>query len=556
MKGWHLACAEILVLVTSHSWGQSTIPRITYSEKEYTSLLACQGMTDAAWMGARQKLNGVTLADANKVYDGLEAAQKNLTLHILDKVYGDSFTNAGDYAVSFFSECSENIANIGQDRSRPARYCMQNSMIGMTAWAYRNAGQPKENVYQVFAKFDAVPEPRSIIDRVYAGSKSRAELALDEYQSCMQPLISKSSPQPVVAPTISAVQSSSAPPPPPQTIPPLGGLTDKEFAAMPPCVVIAVSVWGIVENKQQGTRLDDMKKQYQSTSDPQMKAFMLSVVDKVYADRVAAPGLYSIRYLDSCAQQKAGVAPIRMGVANSCLKNGYIEAKASAFKKSGASSDKAYEPFAEIYGTQASTIVDKVYRSPDSNEGLGVAEWKACVISSPTWTTNQKGQEVVIAATPSGYQAGVETKFETKTDKGVVKSFYLTGESPHHWTERLTLSAFFGLNDHTPSAFQKAIQGPSENCKDGKVTSSSVGEDDGYAFAFWSETCAGSAGKSEFRFHKAIQGHDNFYVISKSFQFEPSEAQTQQSRSYLSSVKVCDSTRNGQPCPSTDAWRP
>lgn len=430
MKGWHLACAAVLVLLTSHSWGQSPIPKIRYSEKEYNGLLGCQGITDVAWMGARQKLNGVSLADAKKVYDGIEAAQKNLTVNILDKVYGDSFTNAGDYAVSLFTECAENIANVGQDRSRPARYCMQNSMIGMTAWTYKNSGQPKGNVYQVFAKFDAFPEPRSIIDRVYASSKSRAEIALDEYQSCMQPLISKSPTPPVVAQTVAASQSSASSPPPVQAIAPLGGLTDKEFAAMPPCVVIAVSVWGIVANKQQGTRLEDMKKQYESMLDPQMKAFMLSVVDKVYADKVAALGLYSIRYLDSCAQQKAGVAPNRMGVANSCLKNGYIEAKASALKKSGASSDKAYEPFAEIYGTQASTIVDKVYRSPDSNEGLGAAEWKACVTSSPTWTTNQKGQEVVIAATPSGYQAGVEIKFETKTDKGVVKSFYLKANLP------------------------------------------------------------------------------------------------------------------------------
>ena len=542
MKGRHLVCAAFLFLFASNTWGQNTAPEISYTEKEYTGLLACHGMTDTAWTNAIQKLSGVSLADAKKRYDGrLEGRVKDLALLVVGQVYKDSFTNAWDYAVSFYSECAQNIANVAKDRSSMANYCMQNSMIGMTASEYRNGGQPVEKAYQYFGKLGAEATPRSIIDRVYAGSKSRAEAGLDEWQSCMKPLQS---------------QSSSAPPPAVQSIPPLGGLTDKEFAAMPPCVALAVTVRVIAEHKLQGARLEDVKKQYESLPDPKSKAFMLSVVDNVYADK-SAPGFYSIRYLDSCAQQKAEVAPNRMGVGNSCLKNAYIAAKASAFKKSGASAEKAYEPFAEIYGTQASSIVDKVYRSSDSSEDAGVAEWKACVISSPTWTANQKGQEVVIAATPSGYQAGVETKFETKTDKGIVKSFYPKGESPNHWTERLSLEVFLGLIDHTPSVFQKAIQGPSENCKDGKVISSSVGQDDGYAFAMWSETCAGSsAGKTEFRFNKVIQGHDNLYMITRSFQFAPSEAQTQQFQSYLASVKVCDSKRSGQPCPTTDAWRP
>ncbi|HXE36288.1 MAG TPA: hypothetical protein VN087_20405 [Verrucomicrobiae bacterium] len=533
MKGQHLACAAILVLLASSTWGQTTTPGTGYTEKEYNALQSCHAITMTAWMGAIRKLNGTSLADAKKYYDGrVEAAEKDVIFRVFDKVYGDSFTNAWDYAVSFFGQCAQDIANVGKDRSSLASYCMQNSMIGGTAWDYKNSGQPAENAYQHFANL-AGSAPHTIIDRVYAGSKSRIDVAWGEWQSCMKPLIS---------------QSGSAPPPPVQSIPPLGGLTDKEFAAMPPCVALAVSVWGIAENKQQGVRPEDVKKPYESQPDA---AFMSGIADKVYADKFAVPGLYSLRYLDSCAHQKADVAPNRMGVANSCLTHAYISAKASAFKKNGASSDKAYEAFAEIYGTTAGTIVDKVYRSPDSNEGLGVAEWKTCVISSPTLTTNEKGQEVVIAAIPSGYQT-----VETKMDKGSIKYIYPKGQSASNWTERLGLEEFPELIDHTPTAFQKAIQGPSENCKDGKVTSSSVGEQDGYAFALWSETCAGSAGKTEFRFHKAIQGYDNLYLITRSFQFAPSEAQTQQFQSYMASVKVCDSKRSGQPCTTVDVWRP
>jgi hypothetical protein len=309
-------------------------------------------------------------------------------------------------------------------------------------------------------------------------------------------------------------------------------------------------VWGIAENKLKGARPEDVKKQYDTEADASKKAFVFKIVDKVYAEDFVFPGLYATRYLDSCARTK-GVAPERMGVGNSCLTNAHIAARVSALKKSGASAQKAYEPFAEFDGTAASAIVEKVYHNSDFSENPGEVEWRACVISSPTWTTNEKGQEVVIAAIPSGYQT-----VEPKMDKGSIKYVYPKGESASKWTERLGLEEFPELIDHTPTAFQKAIQGPSENCKDGKVTSSSVGEQDGYAFALWSETCAGSAGKTEFRFHKAIQGHENFYLVSKSFQIEPSEEQIQQSRSYLASVKVCDSKRGGQPCPTTDAWHP
>ena len=350
----------------------------------------------------------------------------------------------------------------------------------------------------------------------------------------------------------SVFQSSSAPPPVP-AIPPLGGLTDKEFAAITSCVPLADTVRSIAEQKSKGVRLEDVKKQYESQTDTNSRTVALNLVDKVYADNFRGAGLYSMRYLGQCAQKVANVAPNRLGVANSCLSNAHIAATASSLKKSGVSSDKAYEPFADFDGTIAASIIDKVYRSPDSAEDAGVAEWKACVISSPGWTSNQKGDEVLLAATPPGYQIGAQTK----TDKVVAKHLYPQGESPSSWTEQLSLEAFLDLIDHTPTQFQKAIQGPSETCKDGKVISTSVGQEGGYAFALWSETCAASpGGKMEFRFNKVIQGHDNLYLVSKSFRFEPSEAQTQQCRAYLTSVKVCDSKKSGQPCPGTDAWRP
>jgi len=321
---------------------------------------------------------------------------------------------------------------------------------------------------------------------------------------------------------------------------------------MPPCIALGETIWALAEQRLKGLSQEDLKKQYESQPDTKSKATILSLADKVYADKFVSASAYSVRYFDGCAQKNAHVAPDRMGVANSCLRNAYIASIASSLKRSGVPAEKAYEPFADLYGTMASTIVDKVYRSADPGEG-GVAEWKACVISSPTWTTPQKGPEVLLAPPPSGYQSSSPAK----TDKFVTSNLYLQGESPKNWTAQINLTAFPGLIDQTPTAFQRAVQGPSEACKDGKVISASVGQKDGYAFALWYETCAGSpAGKTEFRFHKVIQGHENLYSITKSFRSEPTEAQTQQCRSYLDSLKVCDSTRSGQPCPGADAWHP
>jgi hypothetical protein len=542
MKRWAVAGAAILYLSVGQARGQNTAPMTNYTAREYNGMSVCLGVTDTAWTNATQKLQGVSLADAKKHYDGkLEGTQKDLALRTVDKVYGDSFTNPWDYAVSFFGECAENIAGVRKDRSGMAGYCMQNSMIGMTAWDYKNAGLPVEKVYEHFAKFNSAT-PHAIVDRVYAGSKARADIGLEEWKSCMEPLVSK----------------SNSAPPPAQSIPPQGGLTDKELADVASCVGPANMVWFDAEQKLKGVRLEDLKKQYEAQPESKAKATALRLADKVYSDTFRAVGFYAIQFLDQCAQSNANVASSRMGVGNSCLRNGYFAATASALKKSGVPSDKAYEPFAEIYGTMASSIIDKVYRRSASDEDAGVAEWKACVISSPTWTANQKAGEVLLAATPTGYSIGLQNK----TEKVIAKHLYPSGETPAKWTEKLSVVAFPELIDHTPTQFQKAVQGPSESCKNGKVISTSVGQENGYAYALWSETCQPGAptgaptGTTEFRLNKAIQGRDNLYFITKSFEFTPSEAQIEQNRAYLSSITVCDAKQSGQPCPTPDAWRP
>jgi hypothetical protein len=70
MKGQHLVFVAILVLLASSAWGQTTTPGAGYTDKEYTGLLHCNGMTDVAWTTAVQKLIGVSLEDAKNVMMG------------------------------------------------------------------------------------------------------------------------------------------------------------------------------------------------------------------------------------------------------------------------------------------------------------------------------------------------------------------------------------------------------------------------------------------------------------------------------------------------------
>lgn len=196
MKACSFACAFILFLLTSNTWGQSAGP--AYTHQEYTAMLFCVGLTDTAWTNAQQKLNGVSLDAAKKRYDGrLDDKSRELVFQIVDKVYTDSFTNAWDYGLSFFGECAQNVANVGKDRSGVAKYCMQSSMTGSIAWEYKNEGKPKDTAYQELAKLGDAG--RSIIDRVYAESEPRAEVGTGEWVSCMQQHASAPAPAPAQA---------------------------------------------------------------------------------------------------------------------------------------------------------------------------------------------------------------------------------------------------------------------------------------------------------------------------------------------------------------------
>ena len=55
------------------------------------------------------------------------AADGNLVLPLVDKVYGANFTHRCDYAVAFYRECAVNMAEVAPERTGMPAHCMQNA---------------------------------------------------------------------------------------------------------------------------------------------------------------------------------------------------------------------------------------------------------------------------------------------------------------------------------------------------------------------------------------------------------------------------------------------
>jgi hypothetical protein len=156
-----------------------------YTADEKSRMTFCVGVADVAMAIADDKRMGRPITEVKALYAGKPNAE--LTVPLVDKVYGEAITNPWDYAVSFFKECALAMANVSSNRVDFASSCMQNGMIASVAQAYRDSGAPKEQAYERFARFDG-PTPRAIIDDVYARPSTRSQVVLDAWNRCMMPI--------------------------------------------------------------------------------------------------------------------------------------------------------------------------------------------------------------------------------------------------------------------------------------------------------------------------------------------------------------------------------
>lgn len=153
-----------------------------YTRQEHNKMTLCIGFSDTARYVASKKLEGTPIAQMKSFYASKENSRMNLAT--VEKVYGEKFTSVWDYSVSFFNECALNVASVPTSRVKMAAYCMQNSLIADVAYSYKSSGAPRENAYAYFAKFNS-KTPDMIVDRVYTSTRSRPEIKLDEWNSCM-----------------------------------------------------------------------------------------------------------------------------------------------------------------------------------------------------------------------------------------------------------------------------------------------------------------------------------------------------------------------------------
>lgn len=160
----------------------------------------------------------------------------------------------------------------------------------------------------------------------------------------------------------------------------------------------------------------------------------------------------------------------------------------------------------------------------------------------------QLKDENLLQGMPAGYKIG----FQERQGPIIITEMVPESESAEEWTEMVSNQLFIGLKSVSPEAFRAESRKKwLEACKDGNFAEIASGEENGYPMALWMLSCPHSKapGRPEITWFKAIRGQDAFYVVQKSFRFEPSNEQVQQSMRYLRQISVCDTRIPQRACP-------
>ena len=160
----------------------------------------------------------------------------------------------------------------------------------------------------------------------------------------------------------------------------------------------------------------------------------------------------------------------------------------------------------------------------------------------------QLKDENLLQGMPEGYKIG----FQERQGPIILTEMVPESESVEEWTEMVSSQLFIGLKSVSPETFRAESRKKwLEACKDGNFAEIASGEESGYPMALWMLSCPHSKapGRPEITWFKAIRGQDAFYVVQKSFRFEPSNEQVQQSMRYLRQISVCDTRIPQRACP-------
>lgn len=173
------------------------------------------------------------------------------------------------------------------------------------------------------------------------------------------------------------------------------------------------------------------------------------------------------------------------------------------------------------------------------------------LLAVPTLSLAQLKDENLLQNLPKGYRID----FQNRRDNVGMSVMLPQAQTANNWTEVVITKIFFGLKAAELKGYQDfSANNLAATCKNSEVKTISAGEENGYPFSIWQQTCPlnSKSGKFEKGLFKAIKGNDSFYVVEKAFRFDPPEEKVSQWMEYLNTVIVCDTRASDHPCPKLE----
>lgn len=159
--------------------------------------------------------------------------------------------------------------------------------------------------------------------------------------------------------------------------------------------------------------------------------------------------------------------------------------------------------------------------------------------------------ENLIQDLPTGFKISSQTNSGRTLNTKMIPQHETEGS----WTEMLETEVMLGQKNVTLSQVQSIMKRIwLSECPGGALEPITNGEENGYPFFLWVQGCRAKflTGEPQKTWVKAIKGNDNFYIVKKSFRFDPSNEQITDLMKYFRSILVCDTRLSDRSCSRTN----
>lgn len=193
----------------------------------------------------------------------------------------------------------------------------------------------------------------------------------------------------------------------------------------------------------------------------------------------------------------------------------------------------------------------KVVSDAGSDAASGNPYAKKPEAKAATASKDDYAGELLLQSIPTGFKIGDHGK----TAAGVeLTEMVPKNETVDDWTQMVTTQVYFGVTNFSiEQAKANMAKIFKDNCDHTDTTVIRDGNENGYPFHVWMQTCEHDdmKQKPEITWFKYIKGKDSTYVVQRAFHNEPSKEQVVDAVKYLASVQVCDTRSKDSPCPGT-----